>query len=851
MFNFVFPPIKKQKTGYSLRRRSKSVLTALIIGSLTIICGLITAGNLPAATPQEASREEESFYVAKKALEDGFSDVALGLFERFLNNYPQSQKKPEAELLIGQCYFSQNKFLEALSRFDGLLKERGAEGIKDACLYWIAEVHFRGNDFKAAAGYYKKIIDEFPNSTYRMHAYYSLGWALFELSDYNKAREYFKIVQDAYPNESLASDASFKIADCLYYLKDYTQLKGYLASYQKSYPNDKQRLSLVFFYLAEANYYLADYQSAIEQYRKVLDYAPDNKIQALSKLGLVWSYLKLDKYKEAEELISNIPKEYLEQKNLEAMILAKGVLYNQTERFSQALSAYQELIDSRPQHTTLVQAFIGKAEALYSLSRFSEAIDSYGQAFDKIGQEEISDDLIDKLHYGCGWAYLKEGEFKKAISEFQKVAVKSSDKIVKIAASCLVADAYVDLGEYEKAVESYDRILKDYPDSLYGDYIQYQIGITLLKMSNYDGAILAFKVLLNNFTKSKLLDDAFYSLGLTYFQKEDYNSSQEVFKKFIADFPESNLRKDAMYLSGTSLYNLDKFSEAIEVFKEIIRLYGEDIQIVQRSEYEIADCLYRMGSEEEAVSRFKSLRSKYPYSNLAPEVVWWLGEYYYRQANFDLARRYFLAIIQDFPRSNLVSDAYYALGSTYEEEGDDKKALECFNKVIGIAEPDLTGQASVAIGDIFVKRNEYDSALKSYEETIKKYPNLSALLYPKIAEIYKRQGRYTLAIEFYRKSMEIAPLRQTDLLQFKIAESLQEQGKVDEAIEEYLKLTYLYPEDKSLVTKSLLRVGQIYEDREKFKEAKNIYDKVASMDVDEAKYARERIEWIEKNTRIK
>ena len=38
------------------------------------------------ASAQESSREEEGLFVAKKAFEDGFYEVSLGLLERFLKN---------------------------------------------------------------------------------------------------------------------------------------------------------------------------------------------------------------------------------------------------------------------------------------------------------------------------------------------------------------------------------------------------------------------------------------------------------------------------------------------------------------------------------------------------------------------------------------------------------------------------------------------------------------------------------------------------------------------------------------------------------------------------------------------
>jgi bifunctional ADP-heptose synthase (sugar kinase/adenylyltransferase) len=57
-------------------------------------------------------------------------------------------------------------------------------------------------------------------------------------------------------------------------------------------------------------------------------------------------------------------------------------------------------------------------------------------------------------------------------------------------------------------------------------------------------------------------------------------------------------------------------------------------------------------------------------------------------------------------------------------------------------------------------------------------------------------------------------------------------------------VTYLYSENAAFSTKALLRVAQIYEAKENFKEAANIYKRIVSMNVEEAKYAQERIDWI-------
>jgi len=398
-------------------------------------------------------------------------------------------------------------------------------------------------------------------------------------------------------------------------------------------------------------------------------------------------------------------------------------------------------------------------------------------------------------------------------------------------------------------VQAYDQILKDYPDSFYGDYVQYQLGVTLTKMHNYDGAIMAFAVLKKNFPDSKLLDDGYYALGLAYFQKEDYASSKDIFEKFRSGFKESSLRPQGLYLLGTSLYNLGKYNEAIEVFKDVSRSYAQDTEITQKAEYEIADCYYQMGNEAEAMARFRALRSKYPDSKLTAEVIWWLGEYYYRHNDLNMARRYFSSIINDFPASNLVVSAYYALASTYQNESEYQQAIDNLEKVIELDNSDLAAAAAVGIADVYVKQGRPDKALGTYKDTISRHGNLSYLIYPKMADVYAKIKEYASALELYKKSLDLVPVKEMADIQFKIAETTEAKGDTKEAVEQYLKVAYLYSENNGLAIKALLRVASIYEDQENFKEATSIYKKIISMNTQEAKYAQERIDWIRKNAK--
>ncbi len=819
----------------------------LVIGLLVIVCNLAPGAlNFNSYAYAQGAKEEEALFIAKKAFEDGFYDVSLGLLERFLRNYPNTAKIQEVNLLIGRCYFQQGRFLDALNKFEELLNQPQAKNIKDAVIYWIAEVHFRGNNFSKSASYYKMIIDDFPVSAYAVSAYYSLGWCLFQERKFDEALRFFKATEEKFPKEPLAQDASFKIIECLYNLKDYSGIKERIKLYLKIYAKDPDKLYYLYFYLAEADYYLNNFQEAIDEYAKVIVNSRDEKTQGLSRLGTGWAFLKLKRYQEAENTFAGIKAETLEKASRDALYLGKAILMAETKRFDEAKGAYAALLATTEDPVVLIQAYIGRADAFYNLADYQEAIAVYKEAAQKISGS-VPQEVADKLHYGLAWALLKEGEFKEAIDEFQKIAKHTEDKIIKVSVLCQIGDTYQDSGDYAKAAESYDVILKDYPDSLYSDYVQYQLGITLLKASKYDGAILAFQNLKAKFPDSKLLDDASYALGLSYFQREDYNASKEIFEKFTQEYKDGSLTPQATYLLGTSFYNLGKYAEAIEVFKNIIRMYGQDEELVQKAEYEIADCYYQLGNEQESLNRFKTLRSKYPDSKLTPEVIWWLGEYYYRRNELSIARRYFTSLIQDFPKSALTASSFYAVGSTYAEESNYQEAINNFQKVMELDKADLAGQAGVAMGDIYLKQEKPDLALGAYKDAVAEHANLDNLVYPKIADVYSKLGDYDQAIDFYEKGLAVVPLRQMSDIQFKIAEARQAKGALAEAIEDYLKATYLYADNNDLTVKALLRVAAIYENKENFKEALNIYKRIAAMNVEEAKYARERMDWIRVN----
>ncbi|MFA5199776.1 MAG: tetratricopeptide repeat protein, partial [Candidatus Omnitrophota bacterium] len=623
----------------------------------------------------------------------------------------------------------------------------------------------------------------------------------------------------------------------------YKELKNKINPILRLYANDPLRLPYLYFYLAESDYYLNNPEDASRNYLKSSQGFKDPKIQVLARLGLGWSYLKLNKYKEAEEVLYDIKQNILDKKSLDILILGQAGLMSATNRIYEAKKLYSQVISLTADSFIAVQAHMGLADAFFNLAEYDQAAQNYKAALDKVNGSVVPAELIAKLQYNLGLSYIRMGKIDEGSEMLKKSVAKNNDRDAEINLLIQLGENYAVQGELLKSEDSFKKILAKYPDSPGSDYAQYQIGLLQLKRSDYNAAALSFELFLEKIKQSEFLPQATYSLGLAYFHKGDYQKSIELFSRFQDGLKTSQLRPQAFYMMGTAYIMLEKINNALDIFKEIPKLDFQDAELLQKAEYEIADCYYKLGQENEAAAKFKYLRAKYPDSKLTSDILWWLGKYYYRQNDFKVARRYFTSLTRDYPDNSLAGDAFYALGLIDNDENKFTDAGSNFKKAIERGSPELILQSRIALGDVYFQQGSFEEAIGQYKGTIKENPGLEKMVLPRIADAYYRAGDYGNAKNFYSKSIGIADDKEVAGIRFNLGEVLEAMGQFEEAAQQYLQAADLnkgYPE---LHTKALLRAAKLYEDKEDFKTALKIYNRVPQ-GVDGSKLAHEKIQWI-------
>jgi len=831
---------------------------------------------------QDKASEKDSFLAAKDAFQSKNYSVSIDLFSKFIKNFPTSQATLDAKLYLGQAYFYSDRFMEARDTLAELEKSYMPTRVEDRLLFWLGQVYLKVKDYKEAAKYFKRIIDDFPQSKLILDTKLQLGYVLFEDGELKEARDVFDGLSKE-KNLSVSEDALFKKGEISYLLRDYDSAIISLESFVKIFL-DSDRLDKAYYYLAQSDFNLDKFDKAIEHFNKAASKSGDDVTKAMSFEGAGWAYLKQDKFSEAEKAFMKIEDFNDLSYNKENLYLGKAVLNFNLNNLDKALEYYDDFVTYYPRSEAIAQALFGKAQCLSGLLRLEDALEQYQKVINMTeGKgDEQSKDILGKSHYNLAWIYLRLGKLDAAISEFKKTIETSSDQETKMSALYEIGRCYQQAHILEEAVKAYKEMLISYPNNPYADYIKYEIGLSLLDLHKEDEAITCFKDFNKNFTSSKLLGDVNYYLAYAYFKKGDFKEAANQLDKFLLAFNKSSYRNWASYLLGVAHSRLGEQKVAINIFNALLGEKDLDQDLAKKTKYELANAFIMMGEDDIAAKKLSELVNEYQDKELSPGVMLWLGEYHYRNSQFEVSQKYLDDLIKLYPESELYEQAKYQRSLITLGKGDLDQSVLDLRKIISETEQaQIKIKTMVSLAEILLKQDKKQDAIKVYSDLVnfilssnqldnnkedvtrnqsKTIGNVLSKVnlnndnemcmilkstYIKLGDLYREDRDFDKVIYYYKQALSYFKEESKARTQFNIAECYEEEGSVELALKQYLSIPYTYEKDVTWVVKGLLTAARIYEDREDWGLARDTYIKVLAFDVPEKKYAQERINSID------
>ena len=618
--------------------------------------------------------------------------------------------------------YNNKQYKAAQSLFDDIKYNTNDDVLKSDCSYYIANCAVRLNQ-RNADDLINEFVEEYPTSTKRNTAFMDVADYYFENSKYAYARKWYQKVDEMSIARSERERYYFNYGYSLYATKSKTQATRYLNRVVDS----KEYGSQAKYYIGYMAYEGDDYDTA----NVYFDQVSDNE-KYKEKLSYYQADLnfKLGKFEKAIEL------------------------------------ALEQLPNSNDEESSELSKIIG--ESYFNLEKYPEAI-PYLQAYKgKRGKWNNTD------YYQLGYAYYKQNDFEKAISEFNKI-IDGNNSVAQNAYYHL-GESYINLDKKQEALNAFRNASEmDYDLKIQEDAwlnyakISYEIG------NPYQSVPQVLAGYLDKYPETSYREEIETLLIDSYITSKNYQEALELLKGKNS-FENKVAYQKVAFFRGIELYNETRYSEALEMFNNSLKEPRNPV-FVTKATFWKAETEYNLTNYNDALIGFKQFAGMAEASSL-PEndnLDYNLAYTYFKLKDYNNASNYFQRFINKNASDRLRrNDAYLRLADGYFVSSKYQNAISAYDKAMQI--------------------NEIETDYAAFQK---------AMSHGYLGKVATKISELNTFIEGYPKSA----LR--DDAMYELANSYVKDGDTDKAMQMYDRLNAEYRRS-AFTSKALLRQGLVY-----------------------------------------
>ncbi len=583
----------------------------------------------------------------------------------------------------------------------------------------------------------------------------------------------------------------------------------------------------------------------------ILDFARTHDPNPMANQAIVEManfYYNDRKYDKAIQLLSSIDGADLTKSERAEVKFKLGYSQFVKKRFKEARGSFNQIKNIENDYYYPTHYYLGLTEF------FEDNYDAAVKSFKIAGKSKR---YRPRIPYYIAQIYFAQGDYDKVI-EYAKPKLK--DRSLKNLAeiSQLVGQAYFEKGDFDKALpylEAYaERTSRLRKEDLY------QIGFVQYKAGKYKEAIKNLSELSG--INSDMGQNAMYLLADAHLKVGDKSAARNAFKSASRLDFDPAIKQESQWNFAKLSYELNFDREAIAALQQIpptspnyaeaqtilssIFLDSRDYENAMKILEELPEKTPQLKETYQKVAYFRGLQlhqeqkhaeAKAAFSkSLSLPVdaktralaVYWLGDIAHHEKQYDTSIRElnkYLSLtktLSHLPDEASVYTANYTQGYNYLKKKNYGTAQNYFQDAIAgikqnsmfIRNPfiseNVLGDATLRAGDCLFKRNQYNQAIRFYDEAVNnKYAGFVYALYQK-AIIEGLRGNTTekiIALENITEEYPNSPFADNALLQLGI--TYQDIGKFDRAAEPLRQLIDQYQGKSELINQALLKLGLI------------------------------------------
>jgi len=759
--------------------------------------------------PKSMQRQDAEFLSAECFFQLAQYQNAAVKYTGFIQNNPNSKFVPEAYLKLGQSSINLKKNSDAIAKLKIVLDRYSESESAGDAAYWIGEASLRNGDTPTALKYYTLAYENYPKNRLRDYALYSIAWTLQKREEYAKAADQYSKLMTEFPQSNLLPGAHVRIGECFYYAKEYRKAIDVLTKSRGEIHVENEAANADYL-LAEAFYKLGDFTQAQQRYEKFLRAYPQNTLAAEVTYNLAWSYFHQRNYSKAIAVFDTLTTRSDELGH--AALYRRGTAEHLAGQQANALKTFNEVIKREPQGEWSDNALFDAGMIFFDETNASGAMPYFRRLTAEFPTSDVFSDACKML----GECFLAKGNYKDAQGWFQKaLAVPTASFDVKVEASYQSAFCAYKMLDFKVAGEKFAEFIAHYPKHPQTDDAKFYQAESEYRLGNYSTSTRLYQEFVQSSGSAKK-EDALYGIAWAFYKQGKFPQAIESFEKLLAEYPRGKVAFDARLRLGDAQFFQKDYKKAAGLYRAVIRMYPDSASR-DYAYYQMGQSYFKDGDNAEAFKAFDGLINALPQSTLADDAQFALGWVNFQRKEYSEAIKEFNKLIKAFPKSELVPRAYYSLGDSYYNIQQYVAAEKSYREVLRqFPKSPYVADATTGIQYCFTALGKDDAAVEVLDEFVKDNPNSSVgeELQLKKGDLLFNQKKYSDAATVYRSFTEKYP--GSKLLanaHYALAKCYRLQGSPDEAALAFERAANIPHVTEKVMGESLFEAAEIYKEQ--------------------------------------
>lgn len=647
--------------------------------------------------PSLQQREEADYYIAMSATAKGDAN-AIELLNSFLENYPTSLHRMEVVKSIGDCYFSQNEYVKAVSQYNLVDEEALTDTNKEDYIYRKAYCDLMLANYNEAERGFMRMS---ASKKYANSSKFYCGYIAYVKKQYDDAMAYFNQVN---ANSELGDMSNYYKSQIYFVKGDYAKAQN-MASKLLKKNVDTQYLAEANRIVGESMYNQGDVAGAVPYLEKYVKSVKSPLPTTRYILGV--SQYKNQEYARAIENLEYVTNQDNEMGQGAYLMIGQSML--KQGNIHAAMMALDKAV--KMSHDLDMQEVAFYNYAVASLQGGTIPFGSSVANFEEFLSRYPNSKFVPKVQEYIVTGYMTDNNYERALSSIEKIS-HPNDKILSAKQRVLYS---LGVKEYNlknithaitrfnqsKELASYDVNLAKEADLWLGN--------CYYSRDDYDKAIEAYKSFVNQSHEgSTNLPLGYYNLGYAYFQNKQYEEAEDAFAKFVScdNVTNAELVSDAYSRLGDCRYLKSDFSKAKSYYDKAYNVNPEE------GAYALYQKALMQGYLKDAEGKIITLEKvleQYPSASIIPSVLLEQAECYVELGKYNQAISTYKQLVQNYPSTSQGRNGGLQLAIAYLNKGDKEKAIDAYkNIIINYPTSDEARVASKDLMNLYAADNNLD-----------------------------------------------------------------------------------------------------------------------------------------------